>query len=392
MWCGRQRRIGWITGTLAAAALSCPLPAGADEPGVPFLGLSEIRLGALYHDVPGLWSGFSVEQPAADANVEVLFSPWARTFGGYLRPAIGTTLNFNGETSKAYADLRWETETASGIFFALGMGVAVHNGNTDLSDPSRKALGFPVLFHPSAEIGYRIDGVHSVSIFADHISNGFTRQFNEGMDTVGVRFGRRLVPLAMDAPPDLPAGDFSGFYVGAFAGYQYERADWYTATPVASVESTPAWGGYAGYNWQADKGIFGLEVDASPAARSLAVGCAAGISCDMDVHGVYGMRARFGWVIDRLMLYGSGGVAVTPWDSAVRDIATSVKLDHASGLNYGVTVGAGIEYKPSQNFGVRAELVHYGVAGWDLSVPPAGATMNQFQSYVGRIGFTWYFK
>ena len=89
---------------------------------VPFLGISELKLGALYHDAPGLWSGFSVERPTADANFEVLFAPWARTFGGYLRPAIGTSVNFIGGTSKAYADLRWEAETASGVFFATGHG------------------------------------------------------------------------------------------------------------------------------------------------------------------------------------------------------------------------------------------------------------------------------
>ena len=83
---------------------------------------------------------------------------------------------------------------------------------------------------------------------------------------------------------------------------------------------------------------------------------------------------------------------MTPWDSSVLNLATSQKLDQASGLNYGVAVGAGIEYKPTQSLGVRAELEHYGVAGWDLKLPTAGITANQFQSYVARVGITWYFK
>jgi opacity protein-like surface antigen len=112
----------------------------------------------------------------------------------------------------------------------------------------------------------------------------------------------------------------------------------------------------------------------------------------MDLSGVYSARARFGWVIGSVMIYGSGGVAMTPWDSSVLNLATSQKLDQARGLNYGVAVGAGIEYKPTQNLGVRAELEHYGVAGWDLNLPTAGSTANQFQSYVARFGITWYFK
>ena len=374
----------------------------ADPPQTPVLGISELKFGALDHDTPGLWSGFAAERQAVDANLEVLFLPWAHTFGGYLRPAIGATINFNGDTSKAYADLRWETETASGLFFALGMGAAVHNGEINLTDPSRKALGSPVLFHPSAELGYRWDGINSLSIFADHMSNGFTQRYNEGMDTVGIRYGRRLAPIMSDAPiAEHPVANFSGPYVGAFAGYQDERADWYqydaanwsTLPPVAVTQTSLVWGAYAGYNLQSGKGIFGIEADASPTKRNLGMGCdVGGISCQMDIGGVYSVRARFGWAFDNVMVYGSGGVALTPWASSVINLTTSQRLDHASGLNYGVAVGAGIEYKPLQHLGVRAEVMHYGVAGWDLNLPTAGTTSNQFQSLVGRIGITWYIQ
>jgi len=366
----------------------------ADPPETPVFAISELKLGALDHDTPGLWSGFGVERQSVDANVEVLFLPWAYTFGGYLRPAIGTTINFKGDTSKAYADLRWEAEAASGVFFALGIGAAVHNGQIDLTDPTRKALGAPVLFHPSAELGYRWDGVNSISLFADHMSNAFTQRYNEGMDTVGIRYGRRLAPIMTDAPViEVPIPNFSGPYVGAFAGYRYETADWYTVPQVGAGVNSFAWGAYAGYNLQSGKGIFGVEADASPIKRSLGVGCdASGISCQMDINGVYSVRARFGWVFNNVMVYGSGGVAVTPWDSSVVNLATSQRLDLASGLNYGVAVGGGIEYKPFRHLGVRAEFMHFGVAGWDLNLPTAGTTSNQFQSYVGRVGITWYIQ
>ena len=394
------RSLRTVVVAVTAVLIACQLPAVADPADPPALGVSELKLGALDHDTPGLWSGFGVERQSVDANIEVLFRPWAYTFGGYLRPAIGATINFNGDTSKAYADLRWETETASGVFFALGMGAAVHNGQIDFSDPVQKALGSPVLFHPSAELGYRWDGVNSISIFADHMSNGFTQRYNEGMDTVGIRYGRRLSPIESDAPvAEVPVSSFSGPYVGAYAGYQYERADWYqyesanwsTFPPVSVAQSSFAWGAYAGYNLQSDKGIFGIEADASPAKRNLGVGCdVGGVSCGMEISGVYSVRARFGWVFNNVMVYGTGGVALTPWASNVVNSATFQRLDQASGLNYGVAVGAGIEYKPFQNFGVRVEVMHYGVAGWDLDLPTAGTTANQLQSYAGRVGITWY--
>jgi lipid A 3-O-deacylase len=383
-----------VCGAATALAFACPLPAIADPPDSPILGISELKLGALYHDPPYLWSGFSVERPTADANFEVLFVPWAHTFGGYLRPAIGTSVNFAGGTSKAYADLRWETEAPSGVFFALGMGAAVHNGELSPVDNDHKALGSRVLFHPSAEFGYRFDGVNSVSIFADHVSNGFTQRYNEGMDTIGIRYGRRLAPIATetrDWTPDLPIAVFSGLYVGAFAGYQLETVDWYTVSPVRSTRNDFAGGGYAGYSWQSGKGIFGIEADASPAPRSFSVSCGlVGVACQTEVRGVYSARARFGWVINNGMIYGTGGVALTPWDASVMNLAT--RFDHASGVNAGVAVGAGLEYKLGASLGVRGEVMHYGMFGWGLDLPAAGPTSNQFQSTIGRVGISWYFR
>jgi opacity protein-like surface antigen len=373
-----------------AIMLARPAPAVAQGVDLPLLGISEVKLGALYHDVPGLWSGFSLERPAADVNFEVLLLPWAYTFGGSLRPALGTTVNYNGDTSKAYADLRWEIEAQSGLFFALGMGAAVHDGQLDAANPDRKALGSRVLFHPSAELGYRFDGVNSISIFADHMSNGFTERYNDGMDTLGIRFGHRLGPIVPEAPQDPPAVSYAGAYVGAFGNFQWETSDWYTAPGTSAERTAFAGGGFAGIGWQSGRGVVGLEVDFTPGRRDFAVGCSAGITCDTRINGLYALRPRFGWIVGSTLVYGTGGFALAPWDSRVLSSATSQQLGHAGGLNYGVAVGAGIEHKIAQSLAVRAEFMHYGIAGWEMQLP-AGPAANQFQSTVGRVGISWYF-
>ena len=324
----------------------------------------------------------------------MLFLPLAKTFGGYLRPAIGATVNFDGNTSKAYADLRWEIELPSGVFFALGMGAAIHDGELGINT-GQKALGSRVLFHPSGELGYRFDGVHSISVFFDHISNGYSRRDNDGMDTIGVRFGRRLVPFSAPPTNDGAIADFSGLYVGAMAGYQLERADW--RAPSLSPSRADAddfhWAGLLGYSWQSGRGVFGIEVDASPAARFLSATCVApSTSCQMDVHGFYSVRPRFGWVIDRAMIYGTGGLAIANWDSTAVNTATGQRLGSISATNFGVAVGAGIELRLTSNLAARAEIMHYGVPGKDLFISGVGTTTDQFQSTAVRAGFSWYFK
>jgi hypothetical protein len=109
-----------------------------------------------------------------------------------VRPAAGASVNTAGDTSRAYIDARWELATPSGIFLGLGLGAAVHDGLLDPTDPGRKALGSRVLFHIPIELGLRLDARNSISVYFEHISNGFLAHSNEGLDSIGVRYGYRF--------------------------------------------------------------------------------------------------------------------------------------------------------------------------------------------------------
>lgn len=169
-------------------------PAGAAEP-APGL-VHELKLGLLAHDTDILWSRRNRED-GVDINLEALLTPswdlelWGREIGT-LRPAIGASINTEGDTSKLYLDARLQRDFASGIFVGLGVGAALHDGRLDAGNRERKALGARVLFHIPAEIGYRLDDHHSLSVYFDHVSNAFLADENEGMDTLGLRYGYRF--------------------------------------------------------------------------------------------------------------------------------------------------------------------------------------------------------
>lgn len=166
-------------------AIAAPTAGAADTP------LHEIKLGVLAHDVDHLWSNLSREE-GADLNAEVSFERSLRLWTGDIRPAVGVSLNTAGDTSKAYVDARWEVEPTDRMFLAIGAGVAIHDGDLDLESRDRKALGSRLLLHVPAEIGWRIDGHHAVSVFFDHVSNAWLAGPNEGMDTLGIRYGYRF--------------------------------------------------------------------------------------------------------------------------------------------------------------------------------------------------------
>jgi hypothetical protein len=83
----------------------------------------------------------------------------------------------------------WEFQFENGFFFNIGTGLAVHNGQLESNDANKKQLGSRVLFREPIEFGFAIDQHHRISIMFDHISNADLADPNEGLDTLGLRYG-----------------------------------------------------------------------------------------------------------------------------------------------------------------------------------------------------------
>lgn len=181
-WHGFKSR--WLLPSLAAAVILC----GATCQAFP---VDEMRIGLLYHDL-GLWGG-SGQEDGIDFNAELIFSPSAEILGGLLRPNLGFSLNNRGNTSKIYGGGVWEYTGECGWFIDLGLGLCVHNGETDDADiENSNQLGSPVLFRLSIEAGFTLTSHQRLSLMFDHISNAYLADPNEGLDTLGIRYGYRF--------------------------------------------------------------------------------------------------------------------------------------------------------------------------------------------------------
>jgi len=184
-----MKKISRSLAIIGISFLTAMGPASAEEESTGIV--HEIKGGVLAHDVDNLWSSFSRES-GVDLNAEAIFTPSVTFWGGTLRPALGASINTSGDTSKVYLDARWEYEAENNLFFVLGVGAAVHNGEKKLVSNDKKALGSRLLLHFPIELGYRFDEHHGLSIYFDHISNGYTQDENEGLDTLGLRYGYRF--------------------------------------------------------------------------------------------------------------------------------------------------------------------------------------------------------
>lgn len=125
-----------------------------------------------------------------------------------------------------------------------------------------------------------------------------------------------------------PTAGWSGIYVGAFGGYE-----WGTFDSSAGDIDADGWmgGAFVGYNLQNGAFVYGAEGDLGFSGANGSLG-----AVDVD-QGVFGsLRARLGYQLDPVLLYGTAGVAAT--QAEVSDASGSDTNTHL-----GWTVGAGAD-------------------------------------------------
>lgn len=172
------------------------VPAASPGSAVPSAGssalgiFSELRGGVLAHD----FGPFSHrKEEGVDINAEVLFiSPDFMDIIWSPRPTVGGSFNSSGDTSQAYMGLTWEWDFLEQAFFSFFWGGAVHNGEKNANVPDKKDLGCRVLFRESIDLGWRFTGNHALMVHFDHISNAKICDENEGLESLGLRYGYRF--------------------------------------------------------------------------------------------------------------------------------------------------------------------------------------------------------
>ncbi|MBS7545806.1 outer membrane protein [Ancylobacter oerskovii] len=139
------------------------------------------------------------------------------------------------------------------------------------------------------------------------------------------------------APP-APVFTWTGFYLGANAGYGWGEADF-------SDDTNGFLGGIqAGYNWQfaGSPLVVGVETDIQ--ATNI-----ESPTFSLDYFGT--VRARLGWAVDQFLIYGTGGFAYARGNYEIGGLSNKQ-------TNTGWTIGAGGEYAFSPNWSVKAEYLY----------------------------------
>ncbi len=181
------------------------------------------------------------------------------------------------------------------------------------------------------------------------------------------------LPSYRKAPAPLLAPGFTwtGFYVGAQVGHTWgnDYTKEYLTNPWTYVglinfynPNGFSYGVHAGGNYQVGNIVLGAEADVDysriragfrdpPVAPFNPGGYGR---TEVNVHGT--MRVRLGYAFGRLLVYGTGGLALAKIDNIYSNWGlVSEKLTRTVP---GYTLGAGVEYAVTDNVTMRAEFRH----------------------------------
>ncbi|AWM01722.1 outer membrane protein [Bradyrhizobium amphicarpaeae] len=195
--------------------------------------------------------------------------------------------------------------------------------------------------------------------------------------------------------------DWSGFYVGASAGYGWADVDHYSLNTAGSFwtngpagafgglqsvhPSGAVYGGQVGYNWQSANWVFGIEAagfGTDLRRTDISIFAPATDLLSARIEGLFTATGRIGYAIDRWLPYIKGGYAGAQVRTINREpppaFALDVSLDHGEWRS-GFLVGGGLEYAITNNWiaGVEYNYMDFGSSTWSqLNRTAAGAVFN----------------
>lgn len=192
-----------------------------------------------------------------------------------------------------------------------------------------------------------------------------------------------------------PGYDWTGPYIGLQAGYGWGDTQPTFAASTADVNYDGFIGGIeAGYNWQSNNFVFGIEIDGSFSdinGDELGVNtpCVTpGEACSADVDWLATGRLRMGYAIDRLMPFITGGLAVGGVDGTFDFGACTCDVDDTT---VGWTVGGGIEWAIDDSWSVKAEYLYVDLGKPSISGTNTFVGTDNYDFSIARLGVNFSF-
>ncbi len=185
-------------------------------------------------------------------------------------------------------------------------------------------------------------------------------------------------PVVKAAPAMVaPVFTWTGPYVGISGGYGWGESRGFDVDGALL-------GVTAGYNWQMNQVVFGVEGDLSWSDISGRGACGAGTVCNVNNDWLGTARGRIGWAAGQFMPYVTGGLAFGNIE------ARRVGFGGTESTEVGYALGAGVEAALWGPVSAKIEYLYVdlGDAG---RIPGPGGGRADFQTSIVRAGLNYRF-
>jgi outer membrane immunogenic protein len=230
--------------------------------------------------------------------------------------------------------------------------------------------------------------------------------------------GASAADMPTKAPPltpPAPTWSWQGIYLGLNGGGSNGTTDWQyfsalpatAGTPIGTADHTfkgGLYGATAGYNWQWSPYIVtGIEGDIDMGPLDGNTGCpiaiAAGFSCQTHITNIGTFRGRIGLAFDRVLIYGTGGLAFADVTIRTANLAGVGQLPSGNAINgtsderAGWAAGAGIEFFVLSSVSLKAEWIHYDLSTTTYEVDNPATQYVQAREFgdIYKAGVNWHF-
>ena len=205
------------------------------------------------------------------------------------------------------------------------------------------------------------------------------------------------LPVKAPMAPPVMLYNWSGIYVGGFAGGLWAHKDWtFVGSGLSTSHTVDGFfgGGQIGANWQfANNWVIGAQFDWGWTNADGSSACPnPAYTCATNVKDLGSFTGRVGYAWDNWLVYFKGGGAWVKDDYE----ATGPILYTGSNTPWGWTVGGGVEWGLAPNWSLFAEYDYYGFGTKQISFTDAVGTHDDFDVKqnisVVKVGFNYRFN
>lgn len=194
---------------------------------------------------------------------------------------------------------------------------------------------------------------------------------------------RSGAPSGYDYPPSFT---WTGFYAGLNLGGGLASFNGGGSTYFGSNPWGWTIGGTAGFNYQSGNLLVGIEGDYDWSNFSANASPWLGVSSSGNIENIATVRARVGYAMDRLLLYGTGGYAGADIAGTLNNYTWRSVANQTFWSN-GYTLGLGAEYAFTPHITAKAEYLYVSLGsnvfyGGTLNSMSAGASLNLLRAGV----------